>query len=393
MYETKVIAINDSLNDNYIYLRDCLELPASKETIKTMMEQAGLTDEHAPCTALQYECRMDCLNRVMPERCRLDELNYLAQRLSDLSEYERMKFEGAVALSDRKEPVAALINFTYNLENYEVVPNVDNDEELGRYCIKVHKFSSLNHVPSDLLKYLDYEKLGCLQRESENGVYAGGKYIKDLGMSNKQVYDGAHIPEQIKDTGYYIKLWLTSGHELEGTWLKLPAGEDEMLAALNKLKVNDISECTVGKCVSILPKLEDSIYQHPDIYDFINKVDNLSYGIDQMPNSEMTAKFKAALIYEDCTDLDFAADITQNLDCYDFYLSLSSAEEYGRKLACEKGYLSSSNSKILSCLDFEEYGKDQMAIRGAMTTEYGMIVRNENEFYFDYYTPTQQQRI
>ena len=392
MYEIKVTTMCDGQNDNYTYLGDGLDLPASKETIKAMMEQAGVTDEHIPYTALHYECRMDCLDRIMPERCRLDELNYLAQRLSELSEYERMKFAGAVVLSNSKES-ATLINLTYNLENYEVVPNVGNDEQIGRYCLEVHKFGALKNAPSDFLKYLDYEKLGCLQRKNNNGIYAGGNYIKALDISCKQVYDGSHIPEEIKDTGYYIKLRLTSEQEPDGTWLKLPADEDELQAALNKLKVNNVSECIVGKCVSILQKLEESIHQHPDLNDFIDKANNLSYGIDQMPNKEMTAKFKAALIYEDCTDLDFAADITQNLDCYDFYPSLSSEKEYGQKLAFEKGYLKPSDNEILSCFDFEKYGKEQMALKGVMTTEYGMVARNENEFYFTYYAPTQQQMI
>lgn len=392
MHEIKVTSIYDGQHDNYTYLGGGLELPASKETIKAMMEQAGVTDDHISYTAQHYECRMDCLNRIMQERCRLDELNYLAQRLSDLSEYERMKFAGAVILSSSKEP-AALINLSYNLENYEVIPGVGNDEQLGRYCLEVHKFGALKNGPSDFLKYLDNEKLGCLQRKNDNGVYAGGNYIKALDISCKQVYDGSHIPEEIKDTGYYIKLRLTSEQEPDGTWLKLPADEDELKAVLNKLKVNDVSGCIVGKCMSILPKLEESIHQHPDLNDFIDKANNLSYGIDQMPNKEMTAKFKAALIYEDCTDLDFAADITQNLDCYDFYPSLSSAEEYDRKLAFEKGYLKPSDHEILSCFDFKKYGREQMKIKGILTTEYGMIARNENEFYFDYCTPTQQQRI
>lgn len=326
MYEIKVNAMCDGQNDNYTYLGGGLELPASKETIRAVMGRAGVTDEHIPYTTLHYECRMDHLNKVMPEKCRLDELNCLAQRLSDLSEYERMKFEGAAILSDGKVP-ADFINLTYNLDCYVITPNIGDDEQLGIYCLEVQKFGALRNAPIDLLKHLDFEKLGSLQRQNDNGVYAGGNYIKASDISCNQVYDGKHIPEEIKDTGYYIKLRLTSEKELDGTWLKLPTGEDEVQAALEKLEVANISACTVVKCVSILPKLEESIHQHPNLSDFIEKVNNLGFGIDQMPNSEITAKFKAVLIYEDCTDLDFAADITENLDCYDFYPLLSSAEE------------------------------------------------------------------
>lgn len=391
MYEIKVLSICNGQNNNCIDLKSGLALPAAKESIHRMIKEVGAA-EYLPYTALRYECRMDYLNRVLPERASLNELNYLAQRLSDLSEYERMKFEGAAVLTSSSEP-EELINLSYNLENYEVVPDVGNDTQLGRYCLEVHKFGALKNAPPELLKHLDYEKLGSLQRQNDNGVYAGGNYIKALDASSKQVYDGNHIPEQIKDTGYYIKLRLTSAKEPDGTWLKLPTDEDELQAAVKKLNVADISESTVEKCISILPKLEESIRQHPDLNDFIEKANNLSFAIDQIPNSQITAKFKAALIYEDCADLDFAADITENLDCYDFYPALSSAEEYGRSIAFEKGYLKSSDSQILSCFDFEKYGREQIALKGVMTAQYGMIARNEKEFYFTFYTPTMEQRI
>lgn len=391
MYEIKVFSICSAQNNRCVDFDSDLELPAAKESIHVMIQQMEGTAGQISYKALRYECRMDCLNRVMPEPCRLDELNYLAQRLSDLSEYELMKFAGAAVLSNSSEP-KEFINLSYNLDCYEVIPNATDDEQLGIYCVENYKFESLRKVPLDMLNYLHHEKLGCLQRERDNGVYTEGNYIRALDMSHNQVYDGSHIPEQIKDTGYYIKLRLTSEKEPDGTWLKLPAGEDEVQVALNKLKVTVICECTVGKCVSILPKLEESIHQHPNLSDFIEKVNNLGFGIDQMPNREMTTKFKAALIYEDCTDLNFAADITENLNCYDFYPTLVSAEDYGRNLAFEKGYLKPSDNEISSCFDFEKYGREQMATKGSVKTEYGMISRNEKEFLFGYYTPPSTQQ-
>ncbi len=392
MFEIKVTVLFSGQKDNSTSLGGDLELPATKDNIKKFMEKAGVASEITMCTALHYEYRMDCLNNMLPERFRFDELNYLAQRLSDLSEYERMKFKGAAILSKNKE-LAGLINLTYNLDYYALVLDVSNDEQLGRYCLEAHKLKELKNMPSDMLKYLDYEKLGHQQRVSENGVYAGGNYVKVWVETNRQFYDGKHIPEEIIDTGYYIKLWLTSEQETEGTWLKLPALEDEIQVTLKKLKISDINECIVGKCLSILPNLDESVHKYTDLNDVIEKVNNLSYGIEQIADSEMMAKFEAALIYEDCKDFDFAADITQNLDCYDLYSSQSPEEEYGRKLAFERGYFNPSDSEILKCFDLEQYGRDQFEMRGGMATEYGMIVRNENEFYFEHHTPTMEQRI
>lgn len=56
----------------------------------------------------------------------------------------------------------------------------------------------------------------------------------------------------------------------------------------------------------------------------------LAERIQELETAELS-KFKAALEQRDCALNDLILDLTQKLDCYDFYPELSTAEEYARK--------------------------------------------------------------
>lgn len=105
----------------------------------------------------------------------------------------------------------------------------------------------------------------------------------------------------------------------------------------------------------------------------------------------MGAKYKAALQYEHCTELNFAIDIAKNLDCYSFYPSLSSAEDYGRQAFLQASGIKPDDA-VFKLLDFRRYGEAKMEADGVKFTDYGLICRNENEFVFHFYQqPAGQQ--
>ncbi|HVJ49532.1 hypothetical protein [Desulfitobacterium sp.] len=62
----------------------------------------------------------------------------------------------------------------------------------------------------------------------------------------------------------------------------------------------------------------------------IDKISTLSDRIRELENQGMLSKYKAVLEFADCTDIDHALDLTQNLECYDFYPDFSSPEDYGK---------------------------------------------------------------
>ena len=204
------------------------------------------------------------------------------------------------------------------------------------------------------------------------------------------VYDGTNIPKPDEDAGFVFELYLIKAcyepEKAEGVWLKLPATESEIASALSKLGAS-LDECIFTHCKSSMSCFNDVFSENEDI----KMLNTLSNAISKIISGNMGAKYKAALQFEYCTDLDFAIDIANNLDCYNFYPDLSSPEDYGRQVLLEASKLQ-ADDMAFKHLDFRRYGEAKMEANGVKFTDYGLICRNEKEFVFHFYQqPAGQQ--
>ena len=79
---------------------------------------------------------MDGLYDKLGEYANLDELNYLASKLDNMDKYEYNQFCAAMEVGDHTGSLHDIINLTENLDCYEVYPNIEDHEDLGRYYIE-----------------------------------------------------------------------------------------------------------------------------------------------------------------------------------------------------------------------------------------------------------------
>ena len=93
----------------------------------------------------------------------LDELNHLACLLSELDQGDLEKFEAVIDSGGHTSSVADLINLTQNLDCFEFYPDIENEEDLGRY------FTQDLPIPEELKDYFDYEAYGrdCHQHRAD----------------------------------------------------------------------------------------------------------------------------------------------------------------------------------------------------------------------------------
>lgn len=387
----KITIIREDLCDNPTYTGAHLCLPASRAEIQDTLERARVDDEHPDFTVVDYSCEQDYLNELLPKNASLDELDYLARRLSDISDVEKAAFEGVVKMEGVPDLIK-LINLTYNLDNCNVVFGVHNDKQLGKFYVDNEFVTELEEVPEKVLQYIDYEKVGCIYREAEKGVFTKNGYVVQSEPNIKVIYDGTNIPKPDDDSGYVFKLYLVKGcdepESADGVWLKLPASETEIVSALSELGAASFFDCIFTNYESRISCFNEVFSSHEDI-GMINTLSDLTIKI---MNSNMGTKYKAALQYEYCTDLDFAIDIAQNLDCYSFYPSMSSPEDYGRKALLDASRLS-SDDMAFKLLDFRKYGEAKMKEDGVKSTDYGLIGRNDKEFVFEFCTKSQGQQM
>ena len=88
--------------------------------------------------------------------------------------------------------MADIINLAENLEYFEFYPDIESEEDLGRY------FTEDLAIPAELKDYFDYEAYGRDSTINEDGHLAPGGYIVQTGPL-KEIYHGTEdIPKEHK---------------------------------------------------------------------------------------------------------------------------------------------------------------------------------------------------
>lgn len=128
----------------------------------------------------------------------IDELNYLADRLTGLDDTERDKLT-AILDGGGKVAAAKIIDTTYNLDYYVHIPEVANFEELGRYYLYQ---SGMVEMPEDWKTAIPLEAFGQNAAEKEGGRFTDHGYIVKSGDKWLQRYNGMNIPEKYRVTLY-----------------------------------------------------------------------------------------------------------------------------------------------------------------------------------------------
>lgn len=180
-----------------------VKFPTTAEELKQVFESIGIgqTDDfgqpYEEWFITDYDCYVDGLYDKLGEYESLDELNYLAAKLDDMSQSEYEQFQAAMEVGDHCGSVQEIINLTENLDCYYVYPDIHDHDDLGRYYIE--ELDAMQ-VPEHLRNYIDYEAYGRDIALDENGEFTSFGYVWDSGSSFVEVYDGDResIPEEYR---------------------------------------------------------------------------------------------------------------------------------------------------------------------------------------------------
>lgn len=177
-----------------------LKLPATTEEVQALLKRIhadGVRYEEIFIT--DYITDIPGLHDCLGENESIDELNYLAALLDDLEEWEVEKFSAAVDFGDYTS-VPALINLTQNLDCFEFYPDVNNEDDLGRFYIE--EMCTLE-IPEHLANYIDYEAYGRDMSLDEYGRFTDGGYVVRTDDSFTEHYsDRSDIPDEYRIFAY-----------------------------------------------------------------------------------------------------------------------------------------------------------------------------------------------
>ena len=180
-----------------------VKFPTTAEELKEVFKRIGIGQRddfgqpYEEWFITDYDCYVDGLYDKLGEYENLDELNYLASKLDEMSDSEYAQFQGGMEMGDHCGSLQEIINLTENLDCYEVYPHIEDYDDLGRYYIEELE---VMQVPEHLQNYIDYEAYGRDVAMDENGSFTDQGYVRDTGDRFCEYYDGERgsIPDEYR---------------------------------------------------------------------------------------------------------------------------------------------------------------------------------------------------
>ena len=174
-----------------------LKFPTTREAVQEVLKQIGIDNiRYEEIFIADYDGDLPELNACLGEYESIDELNHLACLLSELDKSDLEKFEAAVASGEHNSGVGDLINLAENLECFEFYPEIEDEDDLGRY------YTEDLPIPAELKDYFDFEAYGRDVSINESGHFSHGGYIVQTDTL-KEIYHGIEdIPREHKVFSY-----------------------------------------------------------------------------------------------------------------------------------------------------------------------------------------------
>ena len=180
-----------------------VKFPTTAEELKEVFKRIGIGQRddfgqpYEEWFITAYDCYVDGLYSKLGEYETLDELNYLASKLDEMSDSEYAQFQAGMEMGDHCGSLQEIINLTENLDCYEIYPNIEDYDDLGRYYIDELE---VMQIPEHLQNYIDYEAYGRDVAMDENGSFTDQGYVRDTGDRFCEYYDGERgsIPDEYR---------------------------------------------------------------------------------------------------------------------------------------------------------------------------------------------------
>ena len=378
-----------------------LELPAEPHEIQDACHKLRITQNRD--TNLRMEV---CSCEILPELTdilldspSMEEMNFLAQRLAQLSDSEAIALRGVWQRLDKagylEEPVRAmdLINMTYGLENVMVASCVSNDRDLGEFVLENDLDEDIANLPDEMVEMLDQEAVGQRYRESEGGVFIGYHYVVAGEYQLHQIYDGVRLPAQEQEKPFVFRLQVAESPvndstETMGTaeWISLPIDRDQADRIAQKHNEGCIEDCTFYGFESIIPQITADHYG--DMLCFV-RLNRLAQEIAQMKPSEQV-KLKAVLEHEKSGTMEAVQEVVDHLREYQLDNRIGDADSYFKEYLLR--HLDARfDARWLDGLAVCTEGTNLMQRLGAAETDYGIVSARGGQLYA--LVPFEQEQV
>ena len=321
--------------------------PCTEKYLAEKFREIGITDELPPPLHVVEVLEGDGAELLAGKYLDLDEANYLAKRLDNMTNAERDKF-AVVAKKEGFSSVKDLINLTFNDRRYTLIQNVGDMTAVGR----MHTLTRNMAIPVDKSKDMEYAKIGKELLESGKGVWTekGLLFVND-DIPFEEVYRGETFPPfPYKVHLLEIELDFLGAKE----YLYLPEEDLAIKKALSRLGLEGPENCnvTMTNCNTTngaYAELLDNIVSDEDIYD-INEFANCAEHLDDVD------MFIAVAEYADVNTAKEAIALIGRLDEFNYIDGISDEYELGQHLVDNDPEYECAD-EVKDFIDYRDFGR------------------------------------
>ena len=223
----------------------CLTLPASYEEVDKALREIGDARPEAPILIQEAQTSVPYLGERLKglsyeNQENRQELDFLARRIGYLTQTEQDVFSAALRM---EEPgtLGEIINLSYNLDQYELIPHGTEQSELSRMMLKKDRGIE---VPTEIAGFLDHERVSSAYFLRHKGEFSpSGLVLKKEGAVPEEVYgNGRHIhPGYEKSSLILLHLYQKGYRSPYGDYaLSVPASRERIALAREHLRVENL---------------------------------------------------------------------------------------------------------------------------------------------------------
>lgn len=301
----------------------------------------------------------------------LKELDFLARRISGMTESEQKVFGAALAI-EKPRSLIELVNLSCNLDKFDHYPELTNEGLLGNYLVS----RDSGKIPERLSALLDCESIGANYARTHAGCFTEAGYTVRSGRALEPLYDGERLPDPCYEKNSLLVLkFYTKGYRPS---LYLPAPEVKLQVMAENLGVSSLNECKSFSVEENVEGLKDRLPCGASAGELNRLAAELAQVLDGTEEQQKT--WFAALEAEAPSNIDDAIRISRQLDQYEIVLTpeeFTAPSDYAHKVMEGSGqyYVDGFTADFV---DFEGLGKAMMKEDGAVPTSFGIVARADH---------------
>lgn len=342
--------------------------PCSYRDLYLKMDEMGIPDDKKAESKLFIDdIEYEELKGLKHQYLYPEQLEHLAQRLSNFKAVEKAKFDAVVKLAEMKD-IKDMINLTYNMHRYTLIQDIRDMKQVGW----VHSLTRNITQSPDELAEIDYAKVGEELFSKQSGqVTKYGLIFSNADLPYTEVYDGFNLPP----FNYYGRsMTVEIEHNGRKNYVYLPDNEFAIESAVRRTGADHESECKI-KCISI--GIRDSTMK-----EIVNEVimnegatgaNKVIDAIDSLHGCPEVEEVSAIVRYADTVESDNIVKLVNNMDAFKFIPEAISYEEVTNYLIddAEEYHISAELREFL--LD-EEFAKDLMDKNNGKFIDEGVVM-------------------